>query len=297
MKAVHGLLFPVLLLCIASCGGSDSPGYYTEFANPERITILGYGSDAMEPFISRDGRFLFFNDNAAASPKKDILYASRITDTIFQFKGAIPAVNSVEVDGAPAMDGGGRIYYVSIVNYTGAGGVTLYRGNWTGSTVTGIAPLSGLTIPSNLIIYFDIDVSPDGTTAYLSRGDFSGGGGVPSDADIIIATDPGSGFAADPDSDVLMASVNTAAGLEYAPAVSEDGLELFFTRYDSSYATPRIYRSVRDSTGDAFKHPRLLNNIDGFAEGPALSPDGKSLYFHRLNTAANLFEIFRVTRM
>lgn len=41
------------------------------FADPERVTIQGYDGDAMEPFLSRDGRFLLFN-NRNDPPEKPI---------------------------------------------------------------------------------------------------------------------------------------------------------------------------------------------------------------------------------
>jgi hypothetical protein len=42
--------------------------------------------------------------------------------------------------------------------------------------------------------------------------------------------------------------------------------------------------------------PQLVSAINGFAEGSAFSPDEKSIYYHRLNTIMDLFEIYRVTR-
>jgi Tol biopolymer transport system component len=295
MKAAR-FLFPLVLSvsCMASCSDGGSSLSYTELNNPEKVTILGYSSDAMEPFISRDGKYLFFNNNAAASPKKDIFFAARVSDTVFQYKGPVTAVNSGEVDGVPTLDSGGRIYYVSIVNYTGAGGVTLYRGSWTGSTVTGITPMSGLTIPANLILYFDIDVSPDGSAAYLARGDYTTG--PLTAADLVVAADSGSGLSVRADSNAIMAAVNTA-GFEYAPAISEDGLELFFTRVSSGATEPRIFRAERSSTNSAFGAVQMVGSIEGFVEGPAFSPDEKSIYYHRLNRATNIFEIYRVTRL
>ena len=39
-----------------------------EFTHPQRVTIRGYNGDAMEPFLTRDGRYLFFN---ASLPKSE----------------------------------------------------------------------------------------------------------------------------------------------------------------------------------------------------------------------------------
>lgn len=41
--------------------GLDEPLTH-EFGDPKRVEIIGYRGDAMEPFISRDGAYLFFNN-------------------------------------------------------------------------------------------------------------------------------------------------------------------------------------------------------------------------------------------
>jgi hypothetical protein len=58
----------------------------------------------------------------------------------------------------------------------------------------------------------------------------------------------------------------------------------------------RIYRSTRSGTAAAFDAPQLVSAITGFVEGPALSPDEKSLYYHREIPGTGRFELYRVTR-
>jgi sugar lactone lactonase YvrE len=53
-----------------------------------------------------------------------------------------------------------------------------------------------------------------------------------------------------------------------------------------------IYRSTRSS----FSIPQQVSSIKSFAEGPAFSPDEKSIYYHKLNAETGKFEIYRVTR-
>lgn len=303
---ISGLLrlaFALPVLVTAACGDKSalSPfpfplaggNEYTAFSNPEPVVIAGYGGDAMEPFISRDGAFLFFNDTLN---NKDLYYASRIDDTTYQFPLPISDINSPAVDGVPTTDDAGNFYFVSLYNYDGASKLdSLYKGAWDNGakTVAGRTPL-GVTFGSPFL-YFDIEASPDGATLYLSLGFFNGGD-FPAAADIVIATDPGGGYTLDPNSPAVMVNVNTADKLEYAPAISRNGLELFFTRFDPQTGTPRIYRTVRSDIAAAFGAPQAVSAVTGFVEGPALSPDEKSLYYHRLNTVANRFEIYRVTR-
>ncbi len=287
-----------LSLAVAACGGGgdspSAPGDGSGFGNPQAVVINGYGGHAMEPFVSRDGNVLFFN-SAGGATDKDLFYATRVDDTTFQYQGAVAGVNTGAVDGVPTMDNASTFYHVSTDGYGTVDNATLHAGAWAGGTVSGSAPLAGLTIATFGVFYFDIDVSPDNSTLYLSEGDFRSGTGIPSPADIVIAVRSGGDFSRAPDSDTIMANVNTAA-LEYAAAISADGLELFFTRLDTPTSEPRIYRAVRASATGAFGAPQRVGAITGFVEGPALSPDGKSLYYHRRNPGTGLFEIYRVTR-
>lgn len=291
------LFIPLFFLVLLACSDNDPPALTVTtpaaFSNPELVTVTGYSSDVMEPFISRDGAYLFFN-NAGGTTNKNLFFATAVTATIFQFQGAITAINSAFVDGAPTVDSADRFYYVSLATY-GTDLVTIHSGMWTGSTVTGSTPLSSLTISTPLILFFDVEVAPDGSTLYLSEGDFTGPVSVPHSADIVVSVNTGSGFVRDPGSEAIMAAVNTSK-LEYAPAISADGLELFFTRLAPATSEARIYQATRSSTTSSFGPPQLVGAIDGFVEGPALSPDGRSMYYHRLNTVSGKFELYRVTR-
>ena len=295
--------FVVMTLFITGCssgdtspsdpGGPIEPEPYTAFANPELVTITGFNDHAMEPFISRDGAYLFFNNFV---PNKDLFYATFVDETTFEFQGAISVLNTPAVEGAPTMDAANRFYYVGTSNYTPPLAYdTLNVGDWNGSTVFGSAPLTGLAIESSGWVNFDIEVSPDGVTIYFNDGDFRGGNGFPDRASIAIAHDSGSGFVRDPDSATIMANVNTDE-LEYAPCISNDGLEFFFTRLKLATLETAIYRSVRARIGDPFEASQLVSAISGFVEGPTLSPDERSLYYHRENPGTGQFQIYRVTR-
>jgi hypothetical protein len=290
----------VFLFAAAICVCGSAPPVvpvYTAFKNPELVTIQGYpGHDAMEPFISRDGAFLFFNTDGGGPTEKDIFFASSVDALTFQYQGAVSAVNSSTVDGAPSMDAAGTFFYVSLAGYNPpVVNATLHAGTWNGSTVNGIASLGALTYATPCVVYFDIEASPDGSMLYLSLGDFRSGGGAPSTADIVVAVKSGADFALDPSSPGIMANINTDK-LEYAPSISADGLEFFFTRMDLGAAEARIYRSTRVTAGGAFGTPELVSAIGGFVEGGALSPDEKSLYYHKKNMGTGRFEIYRVTR-
>jgi hypothetical protein len=50
-------------MSIAAGHPVQSPSASAEFANPQRVTIRGYSDDAMEPFLTRDDKYLFFNNS------------------------------------------------------------------------------------------------------------------------------------------------------------------------------------------------------------------------------------------
>ena len=110
-------------------------------------------------------------------------------------------------------------------------------------------------------------------------------------ADLVIAEVRDRFHSAD-DSARLLAKVNTAA-LEYAAAISKDGLTLYFTRVGVPFgsSSPAIWVGSRRSTTGAFGTPTKLTALTGFVEAPALSPDGRALYFHKL--VGKTFVIYR----
>ncbi len=284
------------LLGACNSGGSDPSPPSTQFSNPQLVTITGYSGDVMEPFISRDGSTLFFNDAGGGATDKDIHYAIFVDATTFAYQGPLSAINTAAVDGVPTMDDAGNFYYVSTFNYNPPVTYdTLYTGDWTGTTVNNVTAVAGLPIPTAGFINYDLEISPDGTTLYFNDGDFRGGNPFPDADAIVIAVDSGGGFVRLPESAIILANVNTGE-LEYAPAISRDGLELFFTRLELATLETGIYRTRRSSTSSAFGVPERITAIEGFVEGPTLSPDEKSLYYHRRNPATNKFELYRVTR-
>ena len=64
-------------------GGGEAP--LGAFANPEVVTIDGWTEDAMEPFLSRDGSILFFNDSNAPNANTNLHWATRVDDTTFSY--------------------------------------------------------------------------------------------------------------------------------------------------------------------------------------------------------------------
>ncbi len=293
------LLF--VLACLPWLAGCGPPqpglepgaGVYDAFGLPERVVIRGYEGDAMEPFLTRDGRYLLFNNLNSPAVDTNLHYAERIDDRTFEYRGEILQVNSAALEAVPSMDIDGLLYFVSDRSYSETL-TTLYHGRFSEGQVVDVEPLLSLSRRQPGQVNFDVEVSPDGNTLYFvdSRFDASG---TPRTADIVIAVRRDGEFVRLANSDELMRRVNTAA-LEYAMAISTNGLELFFTRVEaiSESAQPAIFRAVRKSPAEPFGAPALVSSLQGFVEAPAFSADDKDLYFHRRENGR--YVLYWVTR-
>jgi hypothetical protein len=81
------------------------------------------------------------------------------------------------------------------------------------------------------------------------------------------------------DVDATLPGVNTDAFREYAPAVSADHREFYFTRWPAPGQLPEIWMAVRDDPSLPFSPPVHLSQFDGLVEAATLTADGE-LYFH-----------------
>jgi len=108
-------------------GGVPPSGQATEWANPQRVAILGYDGDAMEPFFSRDGEYLFFNNSNDPHVNTNLHWAVRVDDLTFPYKGEIGGVNTAALEGVPSMDRSNNFYFVSTRSYNQTAS-TIYRG-------------------------------------------------------------------------------------------------------------------------------------------------------------------------
>ena len=273
-------------------GAPDAKPTFGVFTNPQAVTIEGYSQDAMEPFISPDGNYLFFNNSNSAS-QTNLYYATPIDDLTFQFQGEIGGANAPGLNAVASMDSNNIFYFVSTRSYAQTLS-TIYSGTFSNGSVSNVAIVPGVSKDKFGDINFDQCISPDGSTLYFVDGVFNGGS-VPQNASIAIAKRKADHFVRLKNSAKIMQKINTN-GLNYAPDISKSGLEFFFTRIPSPPTTPPpvIYTATRASTSQPFGKPRKIEAITGFAEAPALSPDEKSLYYH-LNVNGT-FVIYRVTR-
>jgi hypothetical protein len=270
----------LMLLFAAGCGKKSDPvPSEPEFSAPERVTVTGYNDDLMEPFLSRDGSILLFNNSNDASVNTNLHWAARVNDLTFEYKGEISGVNTSSLEGVPTMDQNNTLYFVSTRSYQQTFS-SVYVANFSTGTASNVSLVAGVSKNSIGWVNFDVEVNATGETLYFVDGRFDLAGG-PYEADIGLAIKNGNTFVRQPNSEVLK-SINTA-DLEYAACISADNLELYFTRIKapiSESSATEIFLATRKSTADPFGTPLKIKAITGFAEAPTISPDGKTLYYH-----------------
>jgi hypothetical protein len=288
--------FPLALAaCLTACRDatrlSADTGTYDAFHTPEDVSITGYGGDAMEPFLTRDGRYLLFNNRNDASENTNLHWAKRVGDLTFSYLGEISGVNTAALEGVPSMDRDGNLYFVSTRSYKQTLS-TIYRAKFVDGIAAAPELVEGISRRTPGWVNFDAEISADGNTLYFVDGYF-GSGNQPQSAILAAAVRSGKGFRRLTESSRLFANVNSES-LQYAMNISEDELELFFTRVRriEASAEPAIFRCMREKIDQPFSMPQRVSAIQGFAEASTLSPDGRSLYYH-----ARVEGRFRVRRV
>jgi Tol biopolymer transport system component len=280
----------LLIACGPPRAQEPSAAVSLEFQNPQRVTIEGYSGDAMEPFLTRDGKYLFFNNLNEGNVNTNLHWAERVDDLHFMYRGEIEGVNTPALEGVASMDREGNFYFVSNRSYDQTAS-TLYRGKFANGHVTGVELVPGVSLAKPGIVNFDAEISADGNTLFFVESQFNSAG-QPQWAHILFARRSGDRFVRDAASETVMRAINNAGKLNYAPATTASECEIFFTRVGSD--GPATYVAKRASKGLPFEEPERIAAITGFAEAPTLSPDEKALYFHKKEDGR--FVIYRITR-
>lgn len=293
---IHRPLFITIwvLLLFARCSNTDDKSIVT-FTEPVPVEITGYTGNIMEPFLSRDGSVLLFNNLNSAPENTNIHWATKVDDTHFQYQGEVSGINTESLEGVPSMDENNNLYFVSLISYDVTLSSLYYAtfDNGAGSTPV-LVP--GVSKNSAGWVNFDVEVDPTGEYLYFADGLYNANGG-PYEADLVIAKKNGDSFERLPNSAQLLENINTN-DLEYAACISADGLELYFTRIElpvTASTEARIYLSSRQYTSDRFGKPQRIQTITGFSEAATITHDGQALYFH--HREGDKFSLYRVEKL
>lgn len=273
------------------------------FGPEKRVNVIGLSFDAMEPFLSPDGTILFFN-SLNSGGNTNLYYASMVNDTTFIFEGLVngtydPSPN--HLDAVPSMDSLNNFFWVSTRNYP-TQMENLHMGTFWAGDVSNIKRVYGnmynytFNYPFGWLI-MDAAINHQGDQLYYCNAwfDFSQStcGQMPCEATLGIAQKTNdSTFSKLLNSDALLSQVNDTNYLVYAPHLSKNGRELYYTRLEKGTFNTEICVAVRNSLSDAFGVPTLIHSNNGFVpEAPTLSSDMRLLYYHQKD-ASNRYRLF-----
>jgi hypothetical protein len=107
--------------------------------------------------------------------------------------------------------------------------------------------------------------------------------GMPCDAKLGVAQQVNdSTFNRLPNSDALFSNVNDTNYIVYAPQVTRNGLELYFTRILKTTINSEICVAVRNNVNDTFSSPMVIHSNPGFVpEAATPTTDGQKIYYHQ----------------
>ena len=288
-------IFITALILIVSCSSNDSDSINSEvfpsFGSEIEVTINGLSFDAMEPFVSPDGTYLFFNNLNDGIDTK-LYYATKINDSTFNYVGEIIGTNQTttpHLDAVADLDINGNFYWTSTRDYPTELN-NLFHGTFSDGNVSDISRVQGdfnMNIPGWLVM--DHGISLDGQFLYFNNARFDNSTCQgPCETTLGIAQkDNASTFNKLTNSEAILQNVNDANYIYYAPCISSDNLELYFTRYLKGSITAstvfEICVAVRDNSSSQFSIPRVLFSevIANLIEAPTLTVDKSVLYYHQ----------------
>jgi len=264
---------------------------YPSFGSEVDVTITGLTFDAMEPFISTDGNYLFFN-NLNDGETTRLYYASKVNDSTFTLVGEVNGTNQLVtpfLDAVADLDELNNLYWTSTRNYP-IELDNLFHGTFNSGNVTEIGRVHGdfnKNIPGWLVM--DHGISYDGELLYYNNARLDEVNCVgPCETEFGIAQKVNSStFTQIPNSDLILQNINDINYIYYAPCISSDDLEFYYTRYLKGEITENtlfeICVAVRTTPTDNFSIPAVLfsETIGELIEAVTLTSDKSIIYYHR----------------
>jgi hypothetical protein len=284
-------LFTVAIFLSCTSNDENSQTVYPKFGSEIEVKIKGLTFDAMEPFISPNGDYLFFNNlNDGINTK--LYYATKINDSTFNYIGELTGANQTtapHLDAVADMDVNGNFYWTSTRDYPNELN-NLFYGTFSAGNINNIGRVQGdfnMNTPGWLIM--DHGISLDGQCLYFNNARFDADNCVgPCETTIGIAKKVNaSTFNTRANSESILQNINDADFIYYAPCVSSDNLELYYTRYLKGKITSEtvfeICVAVRPDSLSEFSKPKVLFSefISNLIEAPTLTVNKNIIYYHQ----------------
>jgi len=290
MKIIFRLNIFLVALLLSLTTKSQTPVFEAEID----VTINGLTFDAMEPFISPTGNTLFFNNLNDGIDTK-LFYATRVNDSTFNFIGEVNGTNQTVqpyLDAVPDLDSLNNFYWTSTRNYPTELN-NLFHGTYNSGNVTDSSRVYGdfnKSIPRWLVM--DHGISIDGQLLYFNNARFDNSSCAgPCETQMGIAQKLNdSTFNVIANSNAIMQTINDPNYIFYAPCITSDHLELYYTRYLAGTITAstlfEICVATRNSPTGNFSTPTVLFSdvIANLIEAPTLTVDKQIIYYHRKTT-------------
>lgn len=268
---------------------------YPIFGSEIPVTINGLTFDAMEPFISLDGNTLFFN-SLNSGGNTNLNYATKVNDTTFNYIGLVGGCHDStpsHLDAVASIDSANNFFWTSLRSIP-----NLYRGVYLSGNVNNISKVYGtcniltsgwiimdaaINYQSNLLYYCNAYFGPTYTECV----------GAPCDAMLGVAQKVNdSTFNKTAYSDAIFSNVNDTNYRVYAPQVTKDGLELYYTRLLKGGYDTQICVSVRNTVSDTFSLPMIIySNYGHFPEAASPTTDKQKIYYHKKN-GSGIYNIY-----
>lgn len=275
-------LFLAFLSLVAHRAASQA---YPVFGPEIKVTVTGLTFDAMEPFISLDGNTMFFN-SLNSGGNTNLYYATKVDDSTFNYVGLVGGTydSSLDhLDGVSSVDSLNNFFWVSLRNFP-----NLHRGNYLSGNVSNITRTYGdFNIGLTGWIIMDAAIDYHGNLLYYCNAyfgpTFTECPGVPCVARLGVAQKVNdSVFNKLINTDAIFSNVNDTNYIVYAPQVTKDGLELYYTRILKTTINSEICVAVRSSISDTFSLPTVIHSNLGFLpEAASPTTDKQKIYYHQ----------------
>ncbi|MDX2173082.1 MAG: T9SS type A sorting domain-containing protein [Bacteroidota bacterium] len=288
----------IVLLTLSINTKAQNPIY----TNEKAVTIVGYTLDAMEPHLSTDGNAMFFN-SLNNGINTSLHYAAKVNDTVFNYVGLVPIVNQTitpRLDAVASLDTANNFYWVSTRTWPTII-ENLQRIRFLTAGYSNFGRVYGdfyINAPNWLIMDAAVNYYGD-KLIYCNAWFNSCTGGVPCKASMGMAQKINdSTFNKMPTTNTVFAAINdTVNYIVYAPCLTKDELELYYTRLLKNGTQTEIMVASRSNTNNAFGTPTLLIGSPAIApEAATLTSDKSKLYFHKkMGATYKLFLRYRAS--
>jgi len=213
------------------------------FSPAKLVPIEGSPSIQASPFLSSDGKSLYFTTTTTGSTDRDIWVATRADTTTMAFSGAQPiaSVNSVALENRPWISSD-QLTLLFTSARIGMGDNDIWMATRSSPSTLQFSVLPNLTLLNSRYRDGSAILSNDGLTVYFSSTRGSSGAGK---LDIWTATrDASTNFS----NLSTLGAVNNRSSGETDPALSSDETELLFVSDRSGKS--QLYRATRSCTPD-----------------------------------------------